>query len=115
MTVRDYESAGEAVRQAAELLRTRGWAQGRAQDSQGRLCLWGAILVATALQQDRLTVRDEAVSGVDRVVVEQYPERLGGSYAYAAIQFNDNPVTCLDEVLAVLDKAAVLADEEAGK
>jgi hypothetical protein len=103
---------GQAIRRAAAELRTRGWIKGAAADAEERHCLWGAVLCATpgALSG---AVRKKALIAVDRVAVEQYPER-GDHSEHPMIGFNDHPATTLDDVLAVLDKAAVRADETDG-
>ena len=39
--------AGEILLRAADLIQREGWCKHRLQDTQGRLCLYGAIIKAT--------------------------------------------------------------------
>lgn len=104
------------IREAIAVLARSGWTKGTFRDEESRLCLQGALYEVHGLMpacerpmlgplSDELA-RDVAL--VNRVLEEQYPERFG---AVGVSRFNDHPDTTLDDILRVLDKAAVAKDE----
>ncbi len=62
-----------------------------------------------------LRIEAERLRGImDEVAVEQYPDRVGLSplaYSSKFAEFNDHPDTTEDEVVAVMEKAAIRLDE----
>jgi hypothetical protein len=104
------------IRDAIEVLLRRGWAQDSFTDDEGRHCLQGALYETYGLAP--LTARRTPcpVSGeladdirlLNRVIAEQYPDRTGG---VGISRFNDHPETTVDDVLRVMEKAAVARDE----
>lgn len=104
------------IRQAIEVLAGRGWTQGAFTDEGGRHCLQGALYEAHGV----CPLRRGSVVGplppdlaadvalVNEVVGANYPERFGG---VGVSRFNDHPETTVDDVVRVLEKAAVRRDE----
>ena len=103
------------IHQAAELIRRRGHVKGSYQTDKG-FCAVGAL--------NFVGVREIVSSGqqshdgdvVADVIREQYPDRvnLPCRTGFAAIvRFNDHEDTTQDEVVAVLEKAAIKLDERA--
>lgn len=93
---------------AADLVRERGLAKGRQQDSEGRVCLHGAICIAATGQPH--TYADAACEAGDRVVgylVDQGVTYLRGCAGAAG--WNNKPERTADEVIAILETVARLA------
>lgn len=112
----------EELRIAAELLRTKGHCKNTLQDTQGRFCLFGAIMEATRLTTslEDLRLWDDALRVVNPVLAgiaeEQFPERSECRY-YASpstpyVAFNNHPDTTPEEVISVLEKAVVQLEEK---
>jgi len=105
------------LRDAMDVLARRGWAKGAFTDSGGRHCLQGALYEAHAVVPTNAAdialplPADLAadVALVNDVIAEQYPERFG---AVGVSRFNDHDETTVDDVLRVLEKAAVRRDEQ---
>lgn len=114
--------AKQIISDARNLIVERGWAH-QYQDSDGCLCLVGALFVAAGYDPYGTTIDDENVSaGADPVVCEAFqtvfhqvfPDRItpsedDGFYAPGEIslfQWNDSDERNVGEVLAVLDGAA---------
>ena len=104
------------IRAALEILARRGWAQGSFTDDVGRHCIQGALYEAHCIDPDvyervwrPLTPPLLADMGlVNEVIEAEYPERYG---AVGVSRFNDHPETTVDDVVRVLEKAAVRRDE----
>jgi hypothetical protein len=105
------------IRQAIEVLAHAGWTKGTFTDEGGRHCLQGALYEAHQVQAPQ---KDDVgtplcrpladdVRLVNSVIEEQYPERFG---AVGVSRFNDHPETTLDDVIRVLEKAAVRQEEQ---
>jgi hypothetical protein len=104
------------IRQAIDVLAARGWTKGAFTDLSGRHCLQGALYEAHGV----CPLRRGSVVGplpsalaadvrlVNDVVEANYPERFGG---VGVSRFNDHPETTVDDVVLVLEKAAVRRDE----
>ncbi|MDP9387867.1 MAG: hypothetical protein M3Q48_08040 [Actinomycetota bacterium] len=104
------------IRQAIDVLAARGWTKGVFTDLSGRHCLQGALYEAHGV----CPLRRGSVVGplpselaadvrlVNEVVEANYPERFGG---VGVSRFNDHPETTVDDVVLVLEKAAVRRDE----
>jgi hypothetical protein len=120
-TITDHSVAH--VLHGAELTLTwRGWGQGSLVDDDcWAVCLAGAVIVATAGSIDpwcnaSLSDDDEALIDAAcrmlRVAIGEH-ERDADSWADASIYdieiWNDKPGRALDEVLAVLRRAQILA------
>jgi hypothetical protein len=84
------------VRQARTLIRTHGKSVGTYEDSQGCLCIMGAIMVA-----DR---GDAAYHTSHSQYVETWAKRLGFDTAVELFAFSDEHST--EEVLAFLETKA---------
>jgi hypothetical protein len=105
------------IRTAIEVLARKGWTKDAFTDEAGRHCLQGALYEAHCLplpvekQPGRAVPEDLALDLrlVNEVIGAQYPERLGG---VGASRFNDHPETTLEDVVTVLEKAAVRKDEQ---
>ena len=103
------------IREAIQVLARTGWTKDTFSDETGRHCLQGALYEAHGLEAAserawRPVQGDFAddVRLLNRVIEEQYPERMG---AVGVSRFNDHPETTLDDVVLVLEKAAVQRDE----
>ena len=119
-------------RDAIQVLYQRGWTKGVVCDQDGSVCMNGALAIAVGID---ITQGDERVYGdlerdvpevlerVCSVLHEQFPERVEReaderawvTQPMTVFRFNDycSPVdeTQFADVVAVLEKAAVLAEE----
>jgi hypothetical protein len=114
-------------RKAIEVLAERGWNQGGLVGAGGRVCALGALSIACYgnphLDTEGMThsartsahqAMGEAWLQAADVVKEQFPERVVGVGTDLPLaRFNDHPDTTLDDVILVLEKAAVRAEEVA--
>lgn len=101
------------IREAAKRLRG-AWYQGDMENEDGTACC-GLGWVARVERSMGLDIMDKIETGdlMDTVAFEQYPDRAiddNGDLRYFAA-FNDHPDTTEDEVIAVMEKAAVRWDE----
>jgi len=105
------------IREAINVLARRGWTKDAFTDADGRHCLQGALYEAygvnscAASRHLRLRLAGELARDmrlVNEVVASEYPDRFGG---VGASRFNDHPETTLEDVVRVLEKAAVRRDE----
>lgn len=104
------------IRKAIEVLAGSGWAKGTFCDDERRHCIQGALYEVHGL----LALDDRPMTGaltpemandvalVNGVIEAQYPERFG---AAGVARFNDHPETTIDDVITVLEKAAIRKDE----
>lgn len=103
------------IREAIEVLARRGWTKDTFTDETGRHCLQGALYEAHGMTAHRArygrplpgAVRHD-IQLINEVLREQYPERFGG---VGVSRFNDHPETTVDDVVRILEKAAVRYDE----
>ena len=106
----------DRIRAAIEVLARTGWTKQAFTDEDGRHCLQGALYEAHGLvprcdDQPGVALRDDLaadVRAVNEVIQEQYPDRFG---AVGISRFNDHQETTVDDVVRVLEKAAVRNDE----
>lgn len=105
------------IREAIGVLARRGWTKDAFTDADGRHCLQGALYEAYGVRAEpctkhlRLRLAGDLAADlrlVNAVVASEYPERFGG---VGASRFNDHPETTLEDVVRVLEKAAVRHDE----
>ncbi len=104
------------IREAIRVIAEVGWTKDAFADEQGRHCLQGALYEAHGLcpfdqRQVGVPVRGEMASDlrlVNEVVTAQFPERAA---SIGVSRFNDHPDTTLEEVIQVLEKAALCRDE----
>ena len=101
-------NAAEVLRKAQALIRERGWTQGTTEDEKGRVCLVGAIRKAGG-GCDTATSQEACPECEPRKLVRS---ALGGE---DEIRFNDHAGRSVDEVLYTLERAAVLAESQAGR
>lgn len=107
---------GNRIWDAIDILRRGGWTKNTFTDEGGRHCLQGALHEAHGLRpfDERhvgLPVSEELASDVrlvNEVIHAQFPERAGG---VGVSRFNDHPSTTVDDVVRVMEKAAVRRDE----
>jgi hypothetical protein len=105
------------LREAIRVLSRAGWTKDTFTDEAGRHCLQGALYEVHDVRpfDDRNLGRPVAgdlaadVKLVNQVIREQFPERTGG---VGISRFNDHPDTSVEEVVLVLEKAAVRRDEQ---
>lgn len=106
------------IREAIRVLSRAGWAQNAFVDRAGRRCLQGSLYEAygqcpfdergVGLPLDRQLAGDLRL--VNEVIAAEFPERVGG---VGVSRFNDHPDTTLDDVVLVMEKAAIRKDEQA--
>jgi hypothetical protein len=118
------------IRAAAELIRQSGdHVKGRlyGYDHHGKelYCINGALNMATHGNHEFRwfqggTIGDDVkgdMAFLSEVILEQFPERMQVACAYSftpdyvTSRFNNNRETTTDDILLVMDKAAVLAGE----
>jgi hypothetical protein len=96
-------------RDALQLLGERGWCKRTFEDQSGRMCLFGALSAAHTAAIEQGHPMDRAwLNRVRGVVQEQFPNRTTG----ALMSFNDHPDTTVDDVVLVLEKAAIRRIEQ---
>lgn len=94
-------------RAVAERLQTKGWHKGSAGGYAGPNCLVGA---AYCIGADLSVVRHAYFFvGLDETIREQFPERIRIQESIAA--FNDHEETTFEDVMLVLEKAAIRVEE----
>lgn len=92
---------------AEDVLRTKGWCKGTLCDTDGRVCLVGAMLTA-AHETDTVSAVMPALRMTDRTIVANGwngSESLGLS-----VSWNDSMAMSVMQVLGVLEGALALAD-----
>ena len=102
---------------AAGLIRTRGLAKGCLEDPEtGGLCMHGALNIAAGVPNTVASVvercsdpRNMELAAIRSVIREQFPERAGR--LRGIVDFNDHQATSEDDVILVLEKAAVRIQE----
>ena len=104
------------IREAASRLPGH-WHKGSMTDGNGNHCALGHLWEVSKSYEDSDVERWRAFPYLDKVAIEQYPDRvvdpddhLSGLAAIA--QLNDHPATTEDEIVAVMEKAAILLDED---
>ncbi len=104
------------IREAIRVLSRAGWTKDAFTDSSGRHCLQGALYESHGLRpfdgrHMGLALTSEMADDV-RLVIEvigtEFPERTGG---VGVSSFNDHPETTMEDVVRVMEKAAVRKDE----
>jgi hypothetical protein len=92
----------------AELRKPNGWMKGDLGSftaSDGPVCLRGAMFrTATKAGLDHEVVTRLERELIDRIILEQYGERVASDFG-AVPRFNDHPDTTLGDVLLVCEKA----------
>ena len=104
------------IREAIRVLSRAGWTKDSFVDQGGRHCLQGALYESHGLRPfdgrqlgvPRSPALADDVRLVNEVVEDQFPERVGG---VGVSSFNDHPQTTLEDVIHVMEKAAVRKDE----
>ena len=91
--------ASEVLRKSGDVLRERGWCQGEFDNLSGQRCALGAIRDFVGNEWVQVAIPLEVVVGV-------YPRSVA--------PWNDVPGRTVDEVLAAMDAAYVLALQEEG-
>lgn len=106
------------IREAIELLASRGWTQGHFTDDHGAHCLQGALYEAYGCAPRQAGSLGHTLTGdlaadirlVNETIAAEYPERVG---AVGISRFNDHPETTIVDVVRVLEKSAIRRDESA--
>lgn len=104
------------IREAIRVLSRAGWTKHAFTDESGRHCIQGALYESHGLRPfDGRHVgvpltgqMADDVRLVNEVVATEFPERVGG---VGVSRFNDHPQTTVDDVVRVMEKAAVRKDE----
>lgn len=105
------------IREAIRVLSRVGWAKDAFTDGAGRHCLQGALYEAHGIYPVDTRALGRPVSGelaadvrlVNDVIRDQFPERVGG---VGISRFNDHPETTVEDVIRVMEKAAVRKEEQ---
>lgn len=99
----------------AELQKSDGWLQGNIGASEwpnGAVCLRGAIVrVAATTDLTFRQVVEWQNRTVEKVVREQFADRVPTGGGTVIPYFNDHPDTTLNDVILVLEKARAVQDE----
>lgn len=97
-------------RRAIERLQQGGWWRGFGSGSSGG----GKYCYLTALGWESVDELEEARDRAEKIIREQFPERCveGAGSVFTVTDFNDHPDTTLDDVLLVLEKAAIEAESQ---
>lgn len=105
----------EVIRKAAEVVQTGGLCKGRYHTAKGEHCTVGALQAVTdSFSGTLVTDAQEVVAGV---IFEQFPERVAvlgasGDFTFGVVTFfNDHEDTTKEDVVMVLEKAAMKAEE----
>ncbi len=104
------------IREAIRVLSRAGWTKDAFTDPSGRHCIQGALYETYGLQpfdgrQVGVPLTGEMADDVrlvNEVIEAQFPERTGG---VGVSRFNDHPDTTMEDVVRVMEKAAVRKDE----
>ena len=91
--------AGEILLRAADLIQREGWCKYRLQDTQGRICLYGAIIKATPKNQ-----YNESTDGIRRL--ERYLKLRGPLEMVNIAVWNDNKCKNKEQAIEALRGAA---------
>lgn len=94
-----YDWIGETLNKAADVIEERGHTKYALQDSQGRVCLYGAINLALSGSATSFSVK---VSNTQH----QFASRLGFQSASSAIDWNNRNWRTQEEVINRLREAA---------
>lgn len=91
-----------------ELKKPNGWIKdslGFPEDPDGPVCLLGAFA--------RVSSRSEGLTTLNKVIGEQFPERLPQPTGWYSVvpTFNDHPDTTLDDVILCCEKARAAQGE----
>ncbi len=111
------EAMTNTIREAIDVLARGGWTKEAFTDEAGRHCLQGALYEAHGLRAVGDGQVGRPVSGelandvrlVNQVIWDQFPERAG---AVGISRFNDHPETTVDDVIRVMEKAAIRKNEQ---
>ena len=102
------------IREAMGIMAKRGMCQYTQLDYSGRVCVVGAVNLAADGRTGHLPKKGSqsyrALLLISEVAKEQFPERAYPAMEYPS-PFNDHDNTIIDDVLRVMDKAAVRLDE----
>ena len=96
----------DILRSAADLIRTGGLTKNQLEDGTGAHCAVGAILARGSIG---------CWSELDRLADEMYPDRARPEGSWLAVpslvNFNNHPDTTAEDVITVLEKAAIALEE----
>jgi hypothetical protein len=99
----DMDEVGKMLWGAAGAVRERGHCKGLLEDSAGRVCLVGAIMVAMGFDHPK----DFLVSWRDRAQMVEGVERCQKFLARDPITWNNQLNRTAEEVIEVLEKVAL--------
>lgn len=87
------------------------WLKGSMADGNGNHCGIGWVAYQHLLSSVPIEEYFDAITKMDVIATEQYPERVYWDDTVRQFaSFNDHPDTTEDEVIAVMEKAAVELD-----
>lgn len=103
--LREVAARPNPEREAIAVLAERGWCKRAFEDDAGRVCLGGAVNHTESVNVVGVI---DWVNNLRSVIAEQFSDRTltGGLFA-----FNDHSDTTIDDVILVLEKAAIRRDE----
>lgn len=99
-------TGGDALREAALVLKTRGWIQGRDRNEDG-YCLVGALIQARVVHLDLFPeARQEVLDAHSEAYNRLYLELADADYNDSITGWNDAPERTKDEVVELLERVA---------
>lgn len=98
------------IREGIEVLGKYGWHQGGFGNKRVGFCLLGAVKESRISYNDTISIfHTEEYFIIRDVILEQFPERLQKTVDIVPL-FNDHPDTKVEDVIMVMEKAAVELD-----
>ena len=95
--------------EAIDVINERGWARRTMRSPDGRVCLIGALRTAHGYNPSDCALRNEGAYGADRDIVVGIISSEYGTKE--PTDFNDDIAKSKEDVIRVLEKAAIKKDE----
>jgi hypothetical protein len=112
----EVKTPAQIARQAATIVRERGWVRYALENSEGRVCALGGLRAAafgTVFGKARGRPNLEAYETAKRTLVKVMVEQITGVPAnYGLASMNDNMVGSGEELAGYMEKAAAKLEEE---
>ncbi len=110
------QTPAQVLRQAIVEIQRRGWTQYALQDAAGQVCAMGALHYAISgslhpktMNADQARILDAITPTLSRVMHEQYPS---AKPTFGVTYMNDHDVNNAEELIACMEKAAMMLEEE---
>ena len=91
---------------AAEIVRERGLAKWQLEDTDGRVCIHGAIRIAAYGHSAGAGIGPEEIESCQALCKYLRQTDAKGIHGYGAAEWNNEPGRTADEVIAALEGAA---------